>query len=127
MIAVEHRPVAEEIDADYPLYLTTGRVLTQYQSGAQTRRVKSLRGEPFVELHPDLGFADGELIRVTSRRGEAVAPARLCATIRPDTVFMPFHYAGAGRANSLTGDALDPISRMPEFKVCAVRLEAAQS
>ncbi len=127
MIAVEHRPVAEEIDADYPLYLTTGRVLTQYQSGAQTRRVKSLRGEPFIELHPDLGFADGELVKVTSRRGVAVAPARLSATIRPDTVFMPFHYAGAGRANSLTSDALDPISRMPEFKVCAVRLEAAQS
>jgi assimilatory nitrate reductase catalytic subunit len=127
MVAVEHRPVAEEIDSDYPLYLTTGRVLSQYQSGAQTRRVKSLRGGPFVELHPDLGFAEGELVRVTSRRGEAVAPARLSETIRPDTVFMPFHYAGGARANSLTGDALDPISRMPEFKVCAVRLEAAQS
>ncbi len=126
MIAVDHRPVAEEVDADFPLYLTTGRVLTQYQSGAQTRRVKSLRGEPFIELHPDLGFAEGELVRVTSRRGEAVAPARLSPSIRPDTVFMPFHYAGLGRANSLTSDALDPVSRMPEFKVCAVRLEAAQ-
>jgi assimilatory nitrate reductase catalytic subunit len=124
MIAVEHRPVAEEVDADFPLYLTTGRVLAQYQSGAQTRRIAKLRGEPFVELHPDHGFTEGQLIRVTSRRGVVVAPARLTHTIRTDTVFIPFHYADAGRANSLTGDALDPISKMPEFKVCAVRVEA---
>jgi assimilatory nitrate reductase catalytic subunit len=129
MIAVEHRPVAEDIDAEFPLYLTTGRVLAQYQSGAQTRRIGRLAGRPFIEMHPELadrlGFADGDLIRMISRRGEMTAPARLATTIRPDTVFAPFHYAGAGRVNSLTGDALDPISRMPEFKVCAVRLEAA--
>ncbi|HCT77321.1 MAG TPA: nitrite reductase [Micromonosporaceae bacterium] len=125
MTPVEHRPVAEEVDADFPLYLTTGRVLAQYQSGAQTRRIPSLKGSAFVELHPDLGFADGAMVRVTSRRGVVEAPARLSTAIRVDTIFMPFHYAGAGRANSLTGDALDPISRMPEFKVCAVRVEAA--
>ncbi len=131
-VEVTHRPAAEEPDAEYPLYLTTGRVLAQYQSGAQTRRVDELNKAapgPFVELHPRLaerlGVAEGELLAVTSRRGQAVAPARLTGTIRPDTVFMPFHWGGAGRANSLTNPALDPTSRMPEFQVCAVRVERA--
>ncbi|MFF0739621.1 molybdopterin oxidoreductase family protein [Streptomyces sp. NPDC004111] len=129
---VSHRPAAEEPDAAYPLYLTTGRVLAQYQSGAQTRRTAELNGAapgPFVELHPRLaarlGVADGELLAVTSRRGRATAPARVSGAIRPDTVFMPFHWAGEGRANSLTHAALDPTSRMPEFKVCAVKVEKA--
>ncbi|WDZ85303.1 molybdopterin oxidoreductase family protein [Micromonospora cathayae] len=127
---VEHRPAAEEVCAEYPLYLTTGRVLAQYQSGTQTRRVAALRRaapEPFVELHPELAarldVAEGDELRVTSRRGELRAPARISAAIRPDTVFAPFHWGGAGRANSVTNDALDPVSRMPEFKVCAVRVE----
>jgi assimilatory nitrate reductase catalytic subunit len=131
-VAVEHRPAAEEPDAAYPLYLTTGRVLAQYQSGAQTRLVDALnRAAPgaFIEIHPDtaaaLSIADGELVRVVSRRGVIEAPARLVETIRTDTVFAPFHWPGAGRANSATIDALDPVSRMPEFKVCAARLEKA--
>ncbi|WP_051830618.1 MULTISPECIES: molybdopterin oxidoreductase family protein [Streptomyces] len=131
--AVTHRPADEEPDAAYPLYLTTGRVLSQYQSGAQTRRVAELNAAapgPYVEMHPRLaerlGIADGEPVAVTSRRGRAVAPARITDAIRPDTVFMPFHWAGAGRANSLTNPALDPVSRMPEFKLCAVRVEPAQ-
>jgi assimilatory nitrate reductase catalytic subunit len=127
MFPVEHRPAAEEPSAEYPLYLTTGRVLTQYQSGAQTRRISRLPGSAFVELHPDvadrLGIVADQVVRLTSRRGSVEAPARITETIRPDTVFMPFHYAGVHRANSLTVDALDPTSRMPEFKVCAVRLE----
>jgi assimilatory nitrate reductase catalytic subunit len=69
-----------------------------------------------------MGFAEGTPVRVISRRGEVLAPARLSDTIRPDTVFAPFHYPGV---NDLTNPALDPTSRMPEFKVCAVRLEAA--
>ncbi|MFF7989174.1 molybdopterin oxidoreductase family protein [Kitasatospora xanthocidica] len=128
--AVTHRPAGEEPDEAYPLYLTTGRVLAQYQSGAQTRRVAELNAAapgPFVELHPRLaerlGIADGQSVAVTSRRGRAVAPARVTDAIRPDTVFMPFHWSGAGRANSLTNPALDPVSRMPEFKLCAVRVE----
>ncbi|MDH6577534.1 molybdopterin oxidoreductase family protein [Kitasatospora sp. MAP5-34] len=132
--AVTHRPAAEEPDADYPLYLTTGRVLAQYQSGAQTRRIQALNEAapgPFVELHPQLArrlaVTEGELLAVTSRRGRAVAPARITGAIRPDTVFMPFHWSGAGRANSLTNPALDPTSKMPEFKLCAVRVERAQA
>ncbi|MGY3682959.1 putative molibdopterin-dependent oxidoreductase YjgC [Streptomyces sp. TE33382] len=129
---VAHRPAAEETDADYPVVLTTGRVVSQYQSGAQTRRVAELNAAapgPYVELHPRLadriGVAEGDPVEVASRRGRAVAPARITASIRPDTVFMPFHWAGEGRANTLTNPALDPVSRMPEFKVCAVRVAAA--
>ncbi|MFI9639600.1 molybdopterin oxidoreductase family protein [Micromonospora sp. NPDC051925] len=129
---VHHRPAAEEVCADYPLHFTTGRVLAQYQSGAQTRRVAALRRAAphgFVELHPDLaarlGVAEGDEVRVASRRGELRAPARLSPTIRPDTVFAPFHWPGAARANSVTNDAVDPVSGMPEFKICAVRVERA--
>ncbi|MFD0690329.1 molybdopterin oxidoreductase family protein [Actinomadura fibrosa] len=131
-VPVEHRGPAEEVDAEYPVYLTTGRVLAQYQSGAQTRRVPELvkaSPEPFVELHPDLaeraGIAEGDLVAVRSRRGEAVGRARLSDAIRADTIFMPFHWGGRGRANSLTGTALDPTSRMPEFKVCAASISPA--
>ncbi|WP_277949972.1 molybdopterin oxidoreductase family protein [Bailinhaonella thermotolerans] len=129
-VPVDHRAPAEDVDEEYPLYLTTGRVLAQYQSGAQTRRIRPLAEaapEPFVELHPDLAerlaLAPGDRARVTSRRGTAEAPVRISTAIRPDTVFMPFHWPGA---NLLTSDALDPVSRMPEFKVCAVRVQAAR-
>ncbi|SCG34613.1 assimilatory nitrate reductase (NADH) alpha subunit apoprotein [Micromonospora halophytica] len=129
---VTHRPAAEEVCAEYPLHFTTGRVLAQYQSGTQTRRVAALRRAApggFVELHPDLadrlGVDEGDELVVTSRRGELRAPARLSPTIRPDTVFAPFHWAGAARANSVTNDATDPVSGMPEFKICAVRVERA--
>ncbi|WP_240340551.1 molybdopterin oxidoreductase family protein [Nocardioides sp. SYSU D00038] len=125
-VAVDHVGAAEQPDDDYPLHLTTGRVLGQYQSGAQTRRVRDLPDTgPFVELHPMLaarvGARDGEPVVVTTRRGELKAPARVVGTIRPDTVFVPFHWVGANR---LTNDALDPSSRMPEFKVCAAQVRA---
>ncbi|WP_460846623.1 molybdopterin oxidoreductase family protein [Nocardioides ultimimeridianus] len=121
----EYVGAAEQPDATYPIHLTTGRVLAQYQSGAQTRRIRDLPDTgPFVELHPmlagRLGARDGEALTVRTRRGEMTAPARIVTTIRPDTVFVPFHWVGA---NKLTNDALDPSSRMPEFKVCAARLE----
>ena len=131
---VSHRPSAEEPDEEYPVLLTTGRVVAQYQSGAQTRRVDELNAAapgPFVELHPRLaarlGAAEGDPVAVVSRRGRAVAPARITTAIRPDTVFMPFHWPGEGRANTLTNPALDPTSRMPEFKACAVRLETVKA
>jgi assimilatory nitrate reductase catalytic subunit len=133
-VPVSHRASAEEPDDEYPVLLTTGRVVSQYQSGAQTRRVDELNAAapgPFVELHPRLaarlGAAEGDPVAVVSRRGRAVAPARITTTIRPDTVFMPFHWPGEGRANTLTNPALDPTSRMPEFKTCAVRVEAVKS
>ncbi|MFJ3286847.1 molybdopterin oxidoreductase family protein [Streptomyces sp. NPDC086669] len=132
-VPVTHRAAAEEPDEEYPVLLTTGRVVAQYQSGAQTRRVEELNSAapgPFVELHPRLaarlGVAEGDRVAVVSRRGRAVAPARVTSGIRPDTVFMPFHWPGEGRANTLTNPALDPTSRMPEFKTCAVRLERAE-
>ena len=120
-VTVEHRGPAEPTDAAYPLHLTTGRVLTQYQSGAQTRRVRELPDDgPFVELHPMLaeriGAYDGQPVLVMTRRGELKAAAHVVDTIRPDTVFVPFHWVGANR---LTHAALDPSSGMPEFKVCA--------
>ncbi|GGT48070.1 molybdopterin oxidoreductase family protein [Streptomyces purpureus] len=130
-VPVVHRDSAEETDETYPIVLTTGRVVAQYQSGAQTRRVEELNAAapgPFVELHPRLaarlGVTEGQDVTVVSRRGRAVAPARVTTAIRADTVFMPFHWPGEGRANTLTNPALDPTSKMPEFKVCAVRLEA---
>ncbi|MFJ4084683.1 molybdopterin oxidoreductase family protein [Streptomyces iakyrus] len=132
-VPVSHRAIAEEPDDEYPVLLTTGRVVAQYQSGAQTRRVAELNAAapgPFVELHPRLaarlGASEGDPVAVVSRRGRAVAPARITNAIRPDTVFMPFHWPGEGRANTLTNPALDPTSRMPEFKACAVRLEAVE-
>jgi assimilatory nitrate reductase catalytic subunit len=132
LVPVDHTGPAELPDADRPLRATTGRVLVHYQSGAQTRRVAELTGiapESFVEVHPDTaaraGLADGDRARVVSRRGSAVARVRCVASLRPDTVFLPFHFGGEQAANLVTNPVLDPISRMPEFKVCAVRLEPA--
>ncbi len=124
---IEYRGAAEQPDGDFPLLLTTGRVLVQYQSRTQTGRVASLvAAEPdsFVEIHPDtardLRIADGAPMRVATRRGEVVLKARHSRSIRMDTLFVPFHWAGA---NILTNAALDPISRIPEFKVCSARAE----
>ncbi|TDC84247.1 nitrite reductase [Micromonospora sp. KC606] len=128
--AVEHRDAAETTNARYPLYATTGRILAHYQSGSQTRRVAALNDaapEPFVEVHPDTaaraGLDEGVPALITSARGSTVARVRLVSTLRPDTVFLPFHFPGAGRANLITNPALDPRSRMPELKVCAVRIQ----
>ncbi|ASU83945.1 nitrite reductase [Nocardiopsis gilva YIM 90087] len=129
---VAHRPSAEATTADYPLIATTGRLMGHYQSGAQTRRVVELaQAEPeaYVEVHPDTatrcGLSNGAWARLTSARGTTVARVRLRADARLDTVFLPFHFAGEQAANNLTNPALDPTSRMPEFKVSAVRLEPA--
>ncbi|MGA6164021.1 molybdopterin oxidoreductase family protein [Amycolatopsis magusensis] len=129
---VDHRGPAEPTDAGYPLQATTGRVLQHYQSGAQTRLIDELTDavpEAFVEVHPDTaaraGLADGDWASVESRRGAVRARVRCVPSIRPDLVFVPFHFPGAQRANLLTNPALDPASRMPEFKVCAVRLAGA--
>jgi assimilatory nitrate reductase catalytic subunit len=132
VISVDHRPVADDLRLDAPLYLVTGRVLQHYQSGAQTRRVVELaEAEPevFAEIHPrvaaQLGITDGRPVRLRTARGSMVLAARVTDDVRPDTIFVPFHFGGDGAVNELTNDALDPISRMPEFKVCAVDLTAA--
>jgi assimilatory nitrate reductase catalytic subunit len=104
--------------------------MQHYQSGTQTRRVKQLQNavpHSYVEIHPSMalsyGVAEGDLVRLVTRRGNAAVRARLTPDIRLDTLFVPFHFAAEGRANLLTNPALDPVSRMPEFKVCAVRIE----
>ncbi|GAA4932488.1 assimilatory nitrate reductase catalytic subunit [Actinomycetospora succinea] len=128
---VHHRDAAETPDDEFPYRLTTGRSRAHYQSGTQTRRTKALldaEPEPTVEVHPDLaarlGVADGGDLLLRTRRGSARLRVRLTSTIRPDTVFAPFHWAGEQTINDLTNPALDPASRMPEFKVCAVELTA---
>ena len=130
--AVPYRPPAEVVDDDYPVWLTTGRVVSQYLSGTQTRRIASLVDqypEPLCEIHPcladSLGIANGDQVTVRSRRGEITLPAAVVTTIRPDTVFIPYHWPGNKAANQLTIRAVDPLSKMPEFKVAAVRVAKA--
>ncbi|NTV38712.1 MAG: molybdopterin-dependent oxidoreductase [Demequinaceae bacterium] len=128
-VAVAYKGPRDDVRADAPVYLVTGRVLGHYQSGAQTRRVPELAASepaPYVEIHSrfaqDLGVADGDMVEVTSARGAVVAATRISDAVRQDTVFMPFHWAAS--ANVLTNDATDPVSGMPEFKVCAVSVRA---
>ena len=130
--AVEHVGPAEPPCAEFPLILTTGRVMGQYQTGTQTRRVAELAAAgpaAFAEIHPDTarqhGVQAGDVVRLTTRRGSARMAARLTRDIRRDTVFVPFHWGGEGSANRLTIAALDPVSRIPEYKACAVRLDRA--
>ena len=129
---VAFRESAEVVDDEYPIWLTTGRVVSQYLSGTQTRRIAGLVDqypEPLCEMHPrlaeQLGVAEGDRVTVTSRRGEMTLPAHVVTTIRPDTVFIPYHWPGAQSANQLTNRAVDPASKMPEFKVAAVRVAPA--
>jgi assimilatory nitrate reductase catalytic subunit len=124
-----YTPPAEEVDSDYPYYLTTGRVISQFLSGTQTRRIGPLLDpypEPRVEIHPSLAqtleIAEGEPVIVESRRGAMTLPALVVKTIRPDTLFIPYHWAGRQSANQLTIAAQDPLSKIPEYKVCAVRV-----
>jgi assimilatory nitrate reductase catalytic subunit len=127
--AVRHRPAAEEADREYPLLLTTGRLLAHYQSGTQTRRVAALSrlaARPVLQLSPSTalrhGLSAGDLATLETRRGRARFVVEIAAGMRDDTAFAPFHWGGEGAVNRLTNPALDPVSRMPEFKVCAARI-----
>jgi assimilatory nitrate reductase catalytic subunit len=129
LIRVEHRDPDETPDADFPYVLTTGRLMAQYQSGTQTRRVPApsqATVQPEAQLHPDLArrlqISPADIVQLTSRRGAATFRATVTADIRPDTIFVPFHWGGASAANALTNPALDRYSRMPAFKACAVNL-----
>jgi len=131
-VRVDFRPRSEQPDRHFPYVLTTGRTMSQYQSGAQTRRVRQLLltdPDARAEMHPDVaarhGVADGDLVALETRRGRAIFRARLTDGVVRGTVFVPFHWAGLSGANSLTDTRLDPTSRMPDFKACAVRLERA--
>ncbi len=129
--AIEYIPPAEQVDEQFPLYLTTGRVLYQYHTGTMTRKTDGLNErapESFVEISPadaeKYGLTDGDKVRIASRRGEIVAKMTVSPKAVDGTVFIPFHYAEAA-ANRLTNAALDPVSKIPEFKVCAVKLSRA--
>ena len=125
---------AEDVDAEYPIILTTGRVVSQFLSGNQTRRIGPLVDhypEPRIEIHPRLaarlGIADGDWATAESRRGTCTVRASVVTTIRPDTVFIPYHWPGRKSANQLTISAQDPVSKIPEYKVCAVRVRKAEA
>jgi len=123
---------AEDVDEEYPIILTTGRVVSQFLSGNQTRRIGPLVDhypEPRVEIHPRLAarldIKEGDWTTVESRRGTCTLRASVVTTIRPDTVFIPYHWGGRKSANQLTIAAQDPISKIPEYKVCAVQVVRA--
>lgn len=132
--AVEYKGAEEKPDEEFPMILTTGRVVYQYLSGNQTRRIGFLVQqcpEPYVEIHPETAakskINDGERIKVISRRGEGIFPALIVRTIRPDTIFIPYHWGEELAANQLTNAALDPTSKIPEFKACAAKIEKIHS
>jgi assimilatory nitrate reductase catalytic subunit len=128
----EWRPSGDPVNDEYPFYLTTGRVVSQYLSGTQTRRIGALvdqNPEPRAEIHPRLAeqqeIQDGDWVTITTRRDDLTIRALVVKTIRPDTVFIPYHWAGTRSANRLTHRTLDPRSKIPEFKVSACRIARA--
>jgi formate dehydrogenase alpha subunit len=127
--AIEYLPPDELPDKDYPYLLTTGRIYVHYHTGTMTRRSPSLNkevAEGFAEINPrqakELGIRQGEKIKVLSRRGEIEIKADLSERMERDTIFIPFHFVESA-ANVLTNPAFDPIAKIPEFKVCAVKIE----
>ena len=126
--AIDFKEPAEKIDAEYPLYLTTGRVLYQYHSCTMTNKtddINEVSGECFIEITPRdahrIGVENGAMAKVASRRGEIKARVRVTHRIARGNVFLPFHFSAAA-ANKLTIAALDPAAKIPEYKVCAVRV-----
>lgn len=127
--ALPYRPPAEEPCKEYPLRLTTGRVVFHYLSGNQTRRIpflKEMYPDPLLEVHPETAKAYGikhdEVVVLKTRRGQAKYKVKIIEAIRPDTVFVPYHWGKDESINLLTNPALDPYSRMPEFKACAAEI-----
>ncbi len=130
---VEYLPPVEPADAEYPFVLSTGRTLFHYNSATMTMREKGIRDkqeDPFFEIHPqdaaELGLADGDWARLTSRRGELEARAKVGERVFPGLVWMALHFADAV-VNYLTIDAVDPRTGTPEYKACAVRVERLTS
>lgn len=132
--AVEYAPPTEDVDEEYPYILTTGRVISHFLSGTQTRRIGPLTDQapdPWIEVHPQLaeklGFQEGQWVTAETRRSAITLQLKVVKTIRPDTVFIPYHWAGRRSANRLTISAQDPTSKIPEYKACAVRLKPGQA
>lgn len=130
MFAVEHAPPAEEPGGAFPFRLTSGRVVYQYLSGNQTRRLEFLNSqapEPWVEIHPQaaerLGIQNDDRVRVRTPRGAMELKALVVPTIRPDTLFIPFHYGHERSVNQLTNPAVEPTVKIPEYKACAATVE----
>jgi assimilatory nitrate reductase catalytic subunit len=128
--ALDYAPPAEEPNQAYPFRLTTGRVVYHYLSGNQTRRLGFLNSqapEPWVEVHPraaeQLGIRDGESVRVRTPRKQMTLKAMVTPTIRPDALFIPFHYGHDEAVNQLTNPAVEPEVKIPEYKVSAAALE----
>jgi predicted molibdopterin-dependent oxidoreductase YjgC len=126
---LEYKPPVELTDDDYPLLLTTGRSLYHFHTGTLTRKVRGLNildPEGLVEINPGdalaLDISDGELVRVISRRGKITARAKMTESSPPGVVAMTFHF-GESPTNFLTNPSLDPLAKIPELKVCAVRVE----
>jgi assimilatory nitrate reductase catalytic subunit len=129
----EYRPAVDDVSDDYPLFLTTGRVVSHFLSGTQTRRIEPLvqqSPEPRIELHSrlarKLGIQDGDWTTAETRRGAITLRAMVVTTIRPDTIFIPYHWPDDKSANRLTVAAQDPISKIPQYKVCGCRLRKAE-
>ncbi len=125
---VTNTPPGEQVSAEYPILLTTGRIVLHYNGGSMTMRSISLEereSELYIEINPEdaarLKLADGDMVVVTTRRGEAEARARVTEKVKPGVAFMPFHWHGT---NIITSDALDPVSKIPEYKMAACRIEA---
>jgi assimilatory nitrate reductase catalytic subunit len=130
----DYRPPVDDASEEYPLFLTTGRVVSQFLSGTQTRRIGPLVDqypEPRIEMHPRLaakhGILDGEWAVAETRRGAVTLRAMVVTTIRPDTIFIPYHWPGEKSPNRLTVAAQDPISKIPQYKVCGCRLRKAEA
>jgi len=128
-VGMEYQESAEMPDEEYPLILTTGRLLYQYHTRSMSGRVEGLNKkapESFIEIHPDtassIGVIEGDMVKVASRRGSITVKARVSDIVDKNVVFIPFHFA-EGAANKLTNAALDPKSKIPEYKVCAVQIE----
>jgi formate dehydrogenase alpha subunit len=129
--AVEYLDPAEMPDDEYPYFLTTGRTFSHYHTGTMTRVSPNLDAEQktgYVEIHPrdaeKLALQDGDTVNLTTRRGTIQAPARISDQVKPGLLFVPFHFA-ENPANALTNSAFDPIAKIPEYKVCAVKIEKA--
>jgi assimilatory nitrate reductase catalytic subunit len=130
----EYRPPVDDAGEEYPIHLTTGRVVSQFLSGAQTRRIGPLvrqYPEPRIEMHPrlaaKLGIADGDWTTAETRRGTITLRAMVVSTIRPDTIFIPYHWPRRKSPNQLTVAAQDPISKIPQYKVCGCRVRKADA